>query len=290
MDRNRTNVFPIIKSIAEASLKAQVINDGDRWGPDGMLICGVCGEPKRELREIADPLPGNENHTSWIMVPKDCFCVREILRKDVEEKNYKLLWDHSLMEEKYRNATFENAIINEYNGKNIKRCRKYAEGFDEMYKESQGLLLYGDVGTGKSWSAACICNYLIRRGIKCIMISPIQILKFLEEDPEKAKEIHEKILKYSLVVIDELGAERNTGYSSEKVYGIINDRLLTKKPMVITTNNLLEDMKREEDDRLKRIYDRIFETCFPMKFEGPSWRRVEANKRFERMTSFFNED
>ena len=39
-----------------------------------------------------------------------------------------------------------------------------------------------------------------------------------------------------------------------------------------------------------RIYDRIFELCYPMKFTGQSWRKTEASRRFEDMRKFMEDD
>ena len=49
-------------------------------------------------------------------------------------------------------------------------------------------------------------------------------------------------------------------------------------------------MKREVDVRYSRIYDRIFENCYPMQFTGPSWRKTEASRRFKDMEKLLEED
>ena len=66
----------------------------------------------------------------------------------------------------------------------------------------------------------------------------------------------------------------------------MNDRYLKKLPMILTTNLSIEEMKQEQDIRCSRIYDRIFEICYPMQFTGPSWRKKEASKRFREMEKF----
>ena len=66
-----------------------------------------------------------------------------------------------------------------------------------------------------------------------------------------------------LLIIDDLGAERGTDYALEKVYNIIDSRYLSGKPLILTTNMTLKDMQESEDIRYRRIYDRIFEMCFP---------------------------
>ena len=89
-----------------------------------------------------------------------------------------------------------------------------------------------------------------------------------------------------LLIIDDLGAERSTDFALEKVYNIIDSRYRAGLPMILTTNLTLKEMKEATDIRYSRIYDRIFEVCYPMEFTGPSWRKVEASRRFEEMRQF----
>lgn len=77
------------------------------------------------------------------------------------------------------------------------------------------------------------------------------------------------------------GAERSTDYALEKVYGIIDNRYRAKKPLILTTNLTLRQMQEATDIRYTRIYDRIFEMCYPLEFSGVSWRKREAAQRYE---------
>lgn len=83
-----------------------------------------------------------------------------------------------------------------------------------------------------------------------------------------------------LLIIDDLGAERGTDYSLERVYDIIDSRYRSNKPIILTTNLTMEQMKNCEDIRYNRIYDRIFEMCYPVKVNGLSWRKRGAASRY----------
>ena len=89
-----------------------------------------------------------------------------------------------------------------------------------------------------------------------------------------------------LLILDDLGTERNTDYALEKVYNIIDSRSRASKPMVLTTNLDLRDMMEASDIRYQRIYDRILETCFPVRVAGDSFRRISAEQRFDKMAKF----
>ena len=45
------------------------------------------------------------------------------------------------------------------------------------------------------------------------------------------------LMRPELLILDDLGAERNTSFGKERVFDVINRRRLTGKPMIITTNN-----------------------------------------------------
>ena len=53
--------------------------------------------------------------------------------------------------------------------------------------------------------------------------------------------------------------------------------------MLLTTNLSLQQMQSTQDIRYGRIYDRVFEVCYPVEFKGQSWRYVEAAKRYDEM-------
>ena len=66
----------------------------------------------------------------------------------------------------------------------------------------------------------------------------------------------------------------------KKVYDIIDSRYRNGKPVILTTNLSIEQMKSCDDIRYTRIYDRIFEMCYPVKVNGFSWRKKEAASRY----------
>ena len=45
------------------------------------------------------------------------------------------------------------------------KARAYVENWKEAYKNNTSLLLFGDVGTDKSFFAGCIANALLDRDI-----------------------------------------------------------------------------------------------------------------------------
>lgn len=286
------NTFGLMEAIAANGLRAQKMRDGDSY-ECGLLKCGRCGEMRQAVKRFSNPTDEEPDRTTELKVIRLCKC--DLAEEAEEERKKAYLKDMerlegmrraSLIDSKFSGATFDNYEHDKDNEKNYQICMRYADKFDEMLQRNQGLLMYGGVGTGKSFSAACIANQLMANGVSVVMTSFPKLLELLRSEAEQ--NVIEKLNAAKLVIFDDLGAERNTDYAVEKVYSIIDSRYRKGLPMVVTTNLAFEDMKREDDIRYARIYDRLFETCYPIKFTGKSWRREEANKRFEEMKRFLN--
>ena len=67
---------------------------------------------------------------------------------------------------------------------------------------------------------------------------------------------------YDLLIIDDLGAERSTEYAMEQMFSIVDSRYRSGKPLIVTTNLKLDELKHPPDLAHARIYDRILETVF----------------------------
>ena len=86
--------------------------------------------------------------------------------------------------------------------------------------------------------------------------------------------------RYSLLILDDLGIERKTGYMQENIYTIIDNRYRIGLPMIITTNLTRQDFVTD-DITLKRIYDRILERCIPVEVTGTNRRYANARQDME---------
>lgn len=159
----------------------------------------------------------------------------------------------SLMDDKLSQARLESFTETDDNTRLLKIVRNYIVNFEKMYENNQGLLLWGPVGTGKSYAAAVIANELLDRRTSVVMTSFIKILKEVGTFDDDNGKI-EKMNQSKLLIIDDLGAERGTDYSLERVYDIIDSRYRSNKPIILTTNLTMEQMKNCEDIRYNRIY------------------------------------
>ena len=291
------NPYAIMKTVAANGLRNQTRNDGDYEDENGILICGKCGEPRQRFMLFDDPTDDDPEHKSELKVVTMCRCEREEeereKRKEEAAKDMEKiqrLRNASLLDEKLRGATFDAFKLTKYNERNLKLCRRYAMKFDQMVEKDQGLIFWGSVGTGKSFAAACIANYLLDRKVPVVMTSFVKLLEVFQSGRDEETSILNRLGYAKLVIFDDLGAERGTDYALEKVYNIVDSRYRKSLPMILTTNLTIEDMKSEVDMRYRRIYDRVFETCYPMQFTGPSWRMKEASRRYKDMEELLGVD
>jgi DNA replication protein DnaC len=153
-----------------------------------------------------------------------------------------------------------------------------------MKRENVGLLLMGPVGTGKSFFAGCIANALLEQGERVMMTNFSRILNELTNYHADKNRIVQDLVDYPLLVIDDLGIERHSDFALEQIYNVIDSRYCKMKPLIVTTNLTMRDMKNDRLDAAhQRIYSRIFEMCVPVHCGGADRRKEEGTEKLEKM-------
>ena len=171
--------------------------------------------------------------------------------------------------------TFDN-----YRGEKDKSyiiAKNFAKEYEQMRKDNIGLLFCGTVGSGKTYLACSIANALIEEYMVSVKIRNFaQIINDLQKggfDLDKNQYI-EAITNVSVLILDDLGIERDTSYAKEQVYNIVNSRYLKQKPTIFTTNLPYEKIQNSDDGvEYERIYSRIIEMCIPVKVTGEDFRK-----------------
>lgn len=240
-------------------------------GQDGLLHCSKCGGA---LETIINVLGRGERKVRCI-----CECMRkerdafeERAKAEQIDRNRRMCFGGS----KLAHCTFEKSHETEY----IKMAQNYVKNFDQFRREGKGLLLCGVVGTGKSHIAACVANALLSDEKKVLMTNFVNIVNALQKDFQGRTEYIDSLNRYALLIIDDLGVERQSEFMQENVYNIINERYNSGLPMIITTNLTFEEVKNPTDIGKARIYDRILERCHPIEVKGKSFRRQNLRKDY----------
>lgn len=272
------NINPILSSVIDTAAEQSNTPEDYINTEDGLKYCGKCHTPKEAFFPEQHRFNGMDKH------PTECKCAaeererREAEAREFERQNYiNLLRSEAFSEIPAASWRFDNASVMT---PSLAKAKEYAEKWDDFSREGIGLLFFGNVGTGKSYAAGCIANALIDNMNSVLFISMSVIVNRMQNNfGADRDQCIKMILRPDLLILDDLGAERNTSYGKERVFDVVNRRLLSKKPMIITTNIPLATMKQATDIDDRRIYDRVLEVCVPVHFEGKSFRigNAEAN-------------
>lgn len=106
---------------------------------------------------------------------------------------------------------FENCINKNAQAYNV--AKNYAIHFNQMKEDNVGLLFYGDVGSGKTYLASSIANYLIEEKLMRVRIMNLsQIINQIQKSAFKfdVNEIINTLSNIPLLILDDLGIERDT--------------------------------------------------------------------------------
>ena len=168
----------------------------------------------------------------------------------------------------------------------IRWAKKYVAEWRKVKAENLGLLLWGDVGTGKSFAAACIANALLEQMVPVLMTNFSKILNQMGAMyTEERYQYIASLNHYSLLIIDDLGIERSTEYAKEQVYAVIDERYKANLPLIITTNLTINEIRNPENVADARIYSRVLEMCTPVHVGGADRRQAVSRDKQELVKS-----
>ena len=152
---------PIFTKMVDAVEAANAAPDDYINSADGLKYCGMCHTPKEAFYPADLQTQGFTKH------PVMCKCSAERReREEAEHREYeRMSYMTMLRSEAFRDMPaadwrFESAAVTT---PQLAKARGYAQNWDEFKKAGIGLLLFGNVGTGKSYAAGCVANALIDR-------------------------------------------------------------------------------------------------------------------------------
>jgi DNA replication protein DnaC len=193
----------------------------------------------------------------------------------------------------FQNCTLENFVSSQGTASGLWLARRYAEEFLPG-KTSTGLMLTGTVGLGKTHLAVGIVTELVKsRGIVA-RFADIRILferlrsSFDDKATETEQELLRPFFKADLVVLDELGAIRQTDWSMDTMEMFIGGLYNESKPVIITTNypnfppgtgDGYNARPLTLGDRIgARMWSRIQQMCAVIQMSGEDWRTKNGKK------------
>lgn len=259
--------------------------EGDYIDKEGLLVCGRCGERREFLQDMWDT-PGLEGkEPRYVVRPKWCLC--QTKAAEAEENRRKIEADQR-KRERNRARCFDVEGMEECtfagdDGSNAEQsaiCHRFVDNFEAASAKGQGLLMWGDAGTGKTFLAGCIANALLEEGYKVKATSLAFLNGKITEEYGNSSHIIKGLMEYDLVIFDDLGTERKTSTANENAFQIIDALEKRGVSMVFTTNIPAREMAAEKDRSNVRIYSRIMGKCMPIKFEGIDKRKAGAGEEW----------
>lgn len=161
---------------------------------------------------------------------------------------------------------------------NFTFCQKYALNFSE---NSENILLYGAPGLGKTFLSTSIAKVVSERGFSVAYDTSISILGHYEsqkfgnfQSDESQKHIN-KYRNSDLFIIDDLGSEMSTNFTTSAIYDIVNYRIMARKPMIINTNLIPIKIQERYSEA---IASRMLGEFTQLRFMGNDIRAVKRNR------------
>lgn len=197
-----------------------------------------------------------------------CQCLKALCIEE-QEKELALLAGSDASFDRFRLEYYADSVdprlgvnIRAVMAKTFETCRQYARGFHQL---SGNLLLSGDTGLGKTFLSACIAREVAAQGFSVAYESATHLFSNMERARfENDAEAWEKVKKYNdcdLLILDDLGTEIVGQFTLSALYTLINDRILSKKATIISTNLTTDGIARRYNpqiaSRLRGNFQRI---------------------------------
>lgn len=255
------------------------IREDEYINKDGLIYCRVCHTPRQKRFEnFGKP-----------MAPRCyCKCQAAAYEKREDERKQRDLMDKiaknrsvGLPDPILRAHTFQNDLG--YNPRQLDEAKRYVQHWEQFRDSGTGLLLWGNVGTGKSFIAGCIANALLDKGIPVIMTNFTRLLNKLTDLYTGDRNAYiDSFNRYPLMIIDDFGIERNTEFALEQVFSIIDSRCRSQLPFIVTTNLTLDELNNPEELAQARIYSRVTERCVPICVDNQNIRQLNQAETIAR--------
>ena len=130
------------------------------------------------------------------------------------------------------------------------------------------LLLLGPVGVGKTHAAVGVLRVVHEHEWSIAFAPIVEALDWLR--PNGPDDAFNALARPRVLVLDDLGGERPTDWTAERLYAVVNRRWLDNKATVATSNLKPDELRQVLDERL---YSRLVHGATAVALTGPDRRR-----------------
>lgn len=163
------------------------------------------------------------------------------------------------------------------------RCRKFASEVVAGRSVNMGIGVVGNVGRGKTHLLLAIFNHVVEASprlspIYCVAADLFDELRSGYEDGAEVSynERVRTLVDADLLILDDLGSEKWTGWVENTLFKIVNGRLIRNKPLAFSTNLQMEDLCSVVGER---IFSRIYSSCEILPLLGKD--DIRLRRKFE---------
>lgn len=145
-----------------------------------------------------------------------------------------------------RKAQTGNKTVREY----MKDIRDYFYGYCQNYPENQENFIFtGGTGTGKTFFLHCIAKALLDRGVSVLYFTAEGLFNHFSRLMREGIE-DEFVEEVDVLLLDDLGTEFSNSFTASRFFNLLNQRILTRKTMMISTNLNFKDLRELYSDRV----------------------------------------
>ncbi|MCR5310760.1 MAG: ATP-binding protein [Lachnospiraceae bacterium] len=213
-------------------------------------------------------------HDTGYIGSERCHCLKDRIVTELYEQSNILDYIEKNNFDTLRYDFYEGESLDLFK-RSVQACHELIDTYDT---HPTNLLLYGTVGTGKSFLSGCIAKEMLDRGYSVIYFSAISFFDLLAKEAfgHNSKEDLYNPLEYiyncDVLIIDDLGTELSNSFTASRLFYFINERNLRRKSTVISTNLALDKLQETYSDR---VFSRLLSTYTVCKLTGPDIRMLK---------------
>lgn len=134
-------------------------------------------------------------------------------------------------------------------------CKAFVSDFETKNTNRGNIILYGETGLGKTFLTNCIAKALLDKGHTVLYLSANDFFErvladYLINKKNQLEELYKYIYNSELLIIDDLGTETTNSFVCSELFEVINQRILSGKSTIISTNLTLQEFQNLYTERV----------------------------------------
>lgn len=152
----------------------------------------------------------------------------------------------------------------------------------KQIRERNGVYFYGGSGVGKTHMVCALMKNFFKNGLEVMFLNTSDFLEQLREEFDAHVENYDedglfrRVMNFrGILIFDDIGSEKVSDWTRERLYLIINKKYEDMIPMIFTSNNDMEILSARVGDR---ISSRIMGMTEIVKVDGEDIRFKKSNE------------